>query len=88
MSASSLSILFGPLTRLLERDVCAAAVAGFGLSFVDVSLQVADHVRLAGDGHRTHHAVVVGHVSPRCLDTKHQSNSSNLGAKEEINCNY
>ncbi len=56
------------LTRLLEQHIGASRVAGFSLSFVDVSFQVADHVRLAGDGDRTHNTVVVSHVSPRSLE--------------------
>lgn len=38
------------ITWLLKRYVRVPRVAGLGLSFVDVSFQVADHVRLPGDG--------------------------------------
>lgn len=56
------------ITRLLGRYVGAPGVTGFSLSFVDVPFQVADHVRLAGDGDGTHDTVVVSHVSPRRLE--------------------
>lgn len=36
-----------------------------------MSFQVADHVRLPGDGDRAHDAVVMGHVSPRGLEEVH-----------------
>lgn len=55
------------ITRLLELNVGAPGVTGFSLSFVDVAFQVADHVRLAGDGDGTHHTVVVSHVPTRRL---------------------
>lgn len=59
------------VTRLLQGSVRAAAVAGLGLALVDVPLQVADHVCLAGDGDRTHDAVVMSHMSARRLQQIH-----------------
>ena len=38
------------ITWLLKRYVSVPRVTGLCFSFVDVSLQVADHVRLPGDG--------------------------------------
>lgn len=70
------------LTRLLPLLISSPApssVAGLGLSSVDVSLKVTHHVRLPGDGGRTHHAVVVGHVAA-CLQGE-----SGLGQTSEDN---
>lgn len=56
------------LTRLLPfllSSPASSSVAGLGLSSVDVAFEVTDHVRLPGNGGRTHHAVVVGHVAAR-----------------------
>lgn len=64
------------ITRLLERYVGAPGVTGFSLSFVDVPFQVADHVRLAGDGDGTHDTVVVSHVSPRRLERVHTNTNT------------
>lgn len=50
-------------TGLFKWYVRAAGVAGLRLAFVHVAFQVADHVRLTGDGDRAHHTVVVSHVS-------------------------
>lgn len=62
-----LGVMCCVVTVVLGEKVGASAVAGLGLALVDVSLQVADHVGLAGDGDGTHDAVIVSPESPRRL---------------------
>ena len=68
----------GHCTGIIAQQLPGPRVAGLRLPLVDVALEVADHVCLAGDGAGAHHTVVVGHMPPR-LEGRRNHNNRLLG---------